>query len=166
MEQFQFVPDPNEHLRVMGETVLRISELLLARPWYIADYGIPVLLTSDKPVARYFRNASRLPATTGVSHTPTTSGMSLDSRRLLILGRPGDPAPEQYLHPPVETAATVNLAIAASACEYIYMHPDEDHLKGVQIPEAGPILQVNAELPFDLSRYNQPVTDTRAQRRK
>ena len=46
------------------------------------------------------------------------------------------------------------------------MHPDQDHLKGMQLPEAGPILQVSAALPFDLSRYNQPVTDTRTQRRK
>ena len=29
MDDFQFVPDPNEHLRVMGDTALRISELLL-----------------------------------------------------------------------------------------------------------------------------------------
>ena len=46
------------------------------------------------------------------------------------------------------------------------MHPDQDHLKGVQLPKASPILQVSAELPFDLSRYNQPITDTRTQRRK
>jgi hypothetical protein len=26
-------------MRVMGDTALRISELLLPRPWYIADYG-------------------------------------------------------------------------------------------------------------------------------
>jgi hypothetical protein len=39
MDDFQFVPDPNEHLRVMGDTALRIAELLLSRPWYIADYG-------------------------------------------------------------------------------------------------------------------------------
>jgi hypothetical protein len=52
--------------------------------------------------------------------------------------------PEQYLHPPAETAATVNLTIAAGAYEHIHMHPDQDHLKGVQLPEAGPILQVSA----------------------
>lgn len=59
MDEFQFVPDPNEHLRVMGETALRISELLLPRPWYVATYGSPVLLTSDEPVALHFRDASR-----------------------------------------------------------------------------------------------------------
>jgi hypothetical protein len=96
--------------------------------------------------------ASRPPATTGVSHTDEI-WFPLDPRRLLILGRPDDPLPEQYLRPPIETAATVNRTIAAGAYEHIYMHPDQDHLKGVQLPKAGPILQVSAELPFDLSRY-------------
>jgi hypothetical protein len=166
MDEFEFVPDPNEHLRVMGDTALRISELLLPRPWYVADYGTPALLTSDEPVALHFRDASRPPGhDRGIAYADEI-WFPLDPRRLLILGRPADPWPEQYLHPPIETAATANLTIAAGAYEHIYMHPDQDHLKGVQLPEAGPILQVSAELPFDLSRYNQPVTDTRTQRRK
>jgi hypothetical protein len=72
------------------------------------------------------------------------------------------------MQPPIETAATVNRTIAAGAYEHIYMHPDQDHLKGVQLPKAGPILQISAEVPFDLSRYNynQPITDTRTQRHK
>ena len=37
MEDFEFVPDPNAHLSVMGGVALRISELLLARPWWIAE---------------------------------------------------------------------------------------------------------------------------------
>jgi hypothetical protein len=32
MEDFEFVPDPNAHLSVMGGVALRISELLLPRP--------------------------------------------------------------------------------------------------------------------------------------
>lgn len=39
MEDFQFVPDPNAHLSAMGGVALRISELLLPRPWWIAEYG-------------------------------------------------------------------------------------------------------------------------------
>ena len=166
MDDFQFVPDPNEHLRVMGDTALRISELLLPRPWYIADYGVPALLTSDEPVALHFRDASRPPGhDRGIAYADEI-WFPLDPRRLLILGRLDDPLPEQYLRPPIETAATVNRTIAAGAYEHIHMHPDQDHLKGVQLPKAGPILQVSAELPFDLGRYNEPITDTRTQRRK
>jgi hypothetical protein len=60
----------------------------------------------------------------------------------------------------------VNLTIAAGAYEHIYMHLDQNHLKGLQLPDPGPILQVSGNLPLDFRRYNQPVTDTRTQRRK
>jgi hypothetical protein len=82
------------------------------------------------------------------------------------LGRPGDPLPEQRLRPAATTAATVNLTIAAGAYEHIYMHPAQDHLKGLRLPEPGPVLRVSGDLPVDLSRYNKPVTDTRTQRRR
>jgi Protein of unknown function (DUF4238) len=166
LDEFQFVPDPNEHLRVMGSTALRISELLLPRPWYIAKYDSPALLTSDEPVALHFRDASRPPGhDQGIAYADEI-WFPLDPCRLLILGSPGDPLPEQYLQPPAQTAATVNLTIAAGAYEYIYMHPGQDHLKELQPPEPGPILQVRGQLPFDLGRYNRPVTDTRTQRRR
>jgi hypothetical protein len=78
MEDFEFVPDPNAHLSVMGGVALRISELLLPRPWWIAEYDSPVLLTSDEPVALHFRDRSRPPGhdqvMTGASPTPTRSG--------------------------------------------------------------------------------------------
>jgi hypothetical protein len=37
MEDFEFVPDPDAHLGVMGGVALRISELLLPRPWWIPE---------------------------------------------------------------------------------------------------------------------------------
>ena len=51
LKDFEFVPDPNAHLSVMGGVALRISELLLPRPWWIAEHDAPALLTSDEPVA-------------------------------------------------------------------------------------------------------------------
>jgi hypothetical protein len=74
MEDFEFVPDPNAHLSVMGSVALRISELLLPRPWWIAEYDSPALLTSDEPVALHFRDRSRPQVMTGASPTPTRSG--------------------------------------------------------------------------------------------
>jgi hypothetical protein len=166
MNDFEFVPDPNEHLRFMGDAAIRIADLLSRRPWYVADYGTPALLTSDEPVALHFKNGRRPPGhDRGIAYADEI-WFPLDPRRLLILGRPGDPTPEQYLRPPPWPAAKVNRTIAAGAYEHIFMHPDQDHLKHVQLPEAGPLLQVSAELPFDLSRYNRPVPDTRTQRRR
>jgi len=119
MENLKFIPDPNAHLSVMGGLALRISELLLPRPWWIAVYDSPSLLTSDEPVALHFRDHSRPPGhDRGIAHADEI-WFPLDPRRLLILGRPGDPLPEQRLRPPAETAATVNLTVAAGAYEHI-----------------------------------------------
>lgn len=166
MADFEFVPDPNAHLSVMGGVALRISELLLPLPWWIAEYDSPTFLTSDEPVALHFRDRSRpLGHDRGIAYADEI-WFPLDPRRLLILGRPGDPLPEQRLRPGAKTAVTVNLTIAAGAYEYIYMHPAQDHLKGVRLPRPGPVLQVSGDLPVDLSRYNQPVANTRTQRRR
>jgi hypothetical protein len=32
MDDFEFVPDPNEHLRVMGDTALRVADYSCAAP--------------------------------------------------------------------------------------------------------------------------------------
>jgi Protein of unknown function (DUF4238) len=127
---------------------------------------MPALLTSDEPVAPHFRDRSRPPGhDRGIAYADEI-WFPLDPRRLLILGRPGDPLPEQRLRPAAKTAATVNLTIAAGAYEYIYTHPAQDHLKGLRLPKPDPVLQVSSDLPMDLRRYNQPISDTRTQRRK
>ena len=130
MEDFEFVPDPNAHLSAMGGIALRISELLLSRPWWIAEFDSPALLTSDEPVALHLRDRSRPPGhDRGIAYADEI-WFPLDPRRLLILGSSGDPLPEQRLRPP------------------------------------GPVLQVGGGLPVDFRRYNRPVDDTRAQRRR
>jgi len=83
-----------------------------------------------------------------------------------VTTKPGDPLPEQRLSVPPETAMSVNFNLAAGAYEFIYMHPGQDHLRGVRLPKPGPIFQVNGQLPIDFSRYNQPLTHTRTQRRR
>ena len=70
------------------------------------------------------------------------------------------------MRPAAKTAVTVNLTVAAGAYEHIYMHPAQDHLKGLRLPKPRPVLQVSGNLPVDFSRYNRPVTDTRTQRRR
>jgi hypothetical protein len=52
-------------------------------------------LTNDEPVALHFRDASHPPGhDRGIAYADEI-WFPLDPRRLLILGRPGDPAPEQ-----------------------------------------------------------------------
>jgi hypothetical protein len=166
MDESEFIPDPNEHLRMMGSVAMRISEELLPRPWWIAEYDSPALLTSDEPVGLHFSDGNRPPGYGyGLAYAEQI-WFPLDPRRLLILGRPGSSLPEQRLAAPTESAKTVNTTIAAGAYEYIYLHPDQHHLNGIRLPAPGPVMQIQAQLPIDLSRYNQPVTDTRTQRRR
>jgi hypothetical protein len=82
------------------------------------------------------------------------------------LGNPGDQLPEQRLRPAARTAVTVNRGIAAGAYEHIYMHLAQDHLKGLRLPKPGPVLQTSGDLPVDPGRYDQPVANTRTQRRR
>ncbi|MGD0378005.1 MAG: DUF4238 domain-containing protein [Streptosporangiaceae bacterium] len=166
MSDLEFIPDPNEHLRVMGDLALRISELLLPRPWWIAEYDAPALLTSDEPVGLHFRDRSCPPGhDRGIAYADEI-WFPLDPQRLLILGMPDDPLPEQRVSVSTETARTVNLTVAAGAYEQIYMHPDQDHLERIRLPKPGPILKINGQMPIDFSRHNQPPIDTRTQRRK
>jgi hypothetical protein len=96
------------------------------------------LLTSDEPVALHFRDRNRPPGhDRGIAYADEI-WFPLDPRRLLILGRPGDPLPEQRLRPAAKTAVTVNRTIAAGAYEHIYMHPAQDHLKGLRLPKPVP----------------------------
>ena len=163
MGDLEFKPDPNGHLGIMGGLALRISELLLPRRWWVAEYDSPALLTSDEPVGLHFRHRSRPPGHGyGIAYADEI-WFPLDPHRLLVMGRPDDPLPEQRLRVPAETAATVNLTIAGGA---IYMHPEQDHLQGLRLPDPGPVLRVDGQLPIDFGRYNQPVADTRTQRRK
>jgi hypothetical protein len=54
------VPDPDEHIRIVDSTAIKIAEYMLPRPWWLVSYDTPALLTSDEP----------LPSTTGASATP------------------------------------------------------------------------------------------------
>jgi hypothetical protein len=166
MDNLEFVPDPNAHLGVMGGAALRIFDEVIPRPWYLVEYDSPALLTSDEPVALHFRDHNRPPGHgNGIANTDEI-WFPLDPCRLLALGKPGDPLPEQRVKVARETAKIVNVTVAAGAYEYIYMHPGQDHLRGIRLPRPAPLLQVNGQLPIDLSRYNNPPATTRTQRRK
>jgi hypothetical protein len=166
MPDLEFVPDPNEHLRMMGEVAMGIMEYLLPRPWWLIDYESPVLLTSDEPVALHFRDNTSPPGHgRGVAQADEI-WFPLDPRRLLILGTPSDPIPEQRLTVSQETAGSANFAVAAGSYEYIFMHPDQDHLQGVNLPEPGPLFEVHAPGFAGVERFNRPLTRTQTQRRR
>jgi hypothetical protein len=165
MPDLEFVPDPNEHVRVMVSIAVKIAEYLMPRPWWLVSYDAPALLTSDEPVALHNRRR-RQPGELGGIAGSDEIWFPLDPSHLLVLGRPDDPLPEQRLPAPLASARTVNSAVAAAAYEHIFMHPGQDHLDDIELPEPGPLFHVEAELPIDISRYNRAPARTGTQRRR
>jgi hypothetical protein len=135
LEELEFVPDPNEHLRVMSDLALEIFPLLLERPWRLIEFDGPALLTSDEPVVTHFRNAPQRLGRHGGLALADEIWFPLDLRRLLVLGPRGEFSKrEGRLQMPVAEAETFNLSVAAGAYEYIYTHPDYDFLSGLDLP--------------------------------
>ncbi len=166
MDNLEFVPDPNAHLGVMGDVALRIFDEVVPRPWWLVECDSTALLTSDEPVALHFRDHGRPPGHGNGIANADEIWFPLDPCRLLMLGKPGDRLPEQRVKVAREKAKIVNVMVAAGAFEYIYMHPGQDHLRGIPPPRPAPLFQVNGQLPIDLSRYNKPPASTRTQQRK
>ena len=161
MEDFEFVPDPNAHLSVMGGVALRISELLLPRPWWIAEYDSPALLTSDKPVALHFRDRSRRPGyDRGIAHADEI-WFPLDRAAAAHPGQPRRPAaratpapgcPHRCHSEPHHRGRCLRAHLHASRAG-----PPE----GATATQTRPRSPGQRDLPVDLGRYNQPVANTR-----
>ena len=164
MDEFEFVPDPNAHLGVMGGG--RCAYPNCSCP---ARGGSRVRLTRTVNQRRAgcppFPEPSRPPGQTGGSPTPTRSGSPL-TRAAAHPGQARRPGARAMPAPAGRNRGNSEPHDRGWRYEHIYMHPAQDHLKGVRLPRPGPVLQVSAALPVDLGRYNQPVADTRTQRRK
>ena len=87
IDNYEFLPDPNEHLGLIGPIALRICEVLLARPMFLAEFAGPILLTCDEPVSLYrYRKDTRR----GVGVLDADEiWLPLDPRRVLIFAQPG-----------------------------------------------------------------------------
>lgn len=53
LDDLEFVPDPNEHITMLGKLAEQAMPYLLGRRWYIFEYRERVLLTSDEPVSMF-----------------------------------------------------------------------------------------------------------------
>src|SRR4051794_39256006 len=50
LDDYEFVPDPNDHVRMMGKLTQEIFPRLMRRHWYLGVVDEPVLITCDEPV--------------------------------------------------------------------------------------------------------------------
>lgn len=158
LDQFEFVPDPNEHLALIGTSALRIYQILLARPMFIAEFADRVLFTCDEPVSLYRYKPDPL---SGVGFLNADEiWFPLDPRRVLIFAKPGLSLTERRFHAEPQSARTINAMTAHNAYQYLFAHPDQSDSE-IEVPEAAPLFKIDGALT-----YEADVRSTRTQRRR
>lgn len=165
MDKVEFMPDPNEHIRHMGPLALKLYPLLVFRHWYVAEYSVPSLITCDEPVVMIFDDPRRMGRRAGLADAAEV-WFPLSPRHLLILADDGRYGAERRFAADPGSATEANLRIAANAYETIHMHPDQDHLAGIEIPEPGPLFRIVEPVEPELARrYGKAPARTRTRRR-
>lgn len=161
LDEYVFVPDPNEHLGMMGKLSFEIYKRLMRRHWYLAEFSKPALLTCDEPVVRY---NSRPDPMRGIGFLNAEEvWFPLSPKFLLTLCLDRQPLPPRF-PAPIRIAATADLMLAHNAYQYIYLHPDYDVLTEIP-PDEAPFKVEAAGFPT-LERYNEPPHNKRTQRRR
>ena len=90
----------------------------------------------------------------------------LSPRHLRVFAKDDRNGPERRIAATPESAREVNFQIAANAYEEIYMHPDHDHLAGIELPEPRGLFEIHAVGLPGLDRYSKRPEHTKTQRRK
>ena len=161
LDDYMFVPDPNDHLGMMGKLAFEIYKRLMRRHWYLAEFSSSVLLTCDEPVVRY---TSRPDPMRGIGFLNAEEiWFPLSPKFLLTLCLDKQPLPPRF-PAPIESAATANLMLAHNAYQYIYLHPDYDVLS--EIPPDEAVFKVTAAGFPALERYNDPPHSKKTRRRR
>lgn len=141
-EPLRFDIHPNIHMRQLGEMLPEYIDLLLARSWVLTVFKHKALATSDHPV--YVVPNDEMTAMgmgTGVInatviHAPLTRRHSLAMylphavpQELRVLG------PDHCLSGVAAVALYSNSCAARSARRFLFHHPDDTPLAGVDLPQ-------------------------------
>lgn len=162
LDEYVFVPDPNEHLGMLGNLAYEIYKRLMRRHWYLCEYNQPVLLTCDEPVALYMSTHDPL---RGVGFLNADEvWFPLSPKALLILALNPEPVPSRF-EAPSSTSSTVNRLLVENAYQYAFLHPNHDMLPE-ELPPDRPIFQVSTRASPVLERYNKPPDTKRTERRR
>ncbi len=105
LDEYEFVPDPNDHIRMMGELAQAIFPRLMRRHWYLSVFDEPVLITCDEPVIVYKSNPSPLRGYGMLDADEVW--FPLNPSMLLILALEPQSVPARFTAP-ISTAETVN----------------------------------------------------------
>jgi hypothetical protein len=164
LDEYEFVPDPNDHVRMMGGLAYEIFKRLMRRHWYLCVFDEPVLITCDEPVMLYKRNPSPLRGY-GVLDADEV-WFPLNPSMLLVLTLEPQPIPARFAAP-AKHAQTVNAYAAHHAYQNIFLHPQQPAVDAELLADT-PLFQVTAPAEVTLpDGYNKPLKNrTTARRRK
>ena len=154
--EISFVPDPNEHISMVGKLAERMFECLIDRPVSYFDLQGSTLLTCDEPVLRErneeddgqpHRPHGAEPSSDYVHLRSTSRGVAdteeivlpLSRRWVVALGPRGGHQPRSpLLHVDPEQsrqiASEINDAIVDRAYLAVFAHPDDTHLLPAKLP--------------------------------
>lgn len=103
------------------------------RKWMLADFGAPLLLTSDEPVATGVDTGG--PQISAGLANADSIVFPLDPQRALIMMRPDFQAPAHgWVKGTPKEAKAINQLVAFRGMRQIFHHPDTDPLADLEIP--------------------------------
>lgn len=169
MDELEFVPHQNEHLRWMDEGMRQAYEYLQDRPTALVELHAPLLITGDEPVVLPKADNYRAPSTNGY---PADGPPGIDPKDLIQLhsrGGVGLANSEEVILPLSPTRALyygarqdrslahhiplvgtesrrfanqVNAEILDKAVDWVAAHPDHPTFTAMKMPPPSPLLTV------------------------
>lgn len=163
LKDCEFVADPNDHIRMMGELARTIFPHLIRRHWYLAVFDEPVLVTCDEPVMVYKANPSPLRSNGMIDADEVW--FPLNPSMLLILALVPQPIPARFLASS-STAETVNAYAAHNAYQNVFLSPGQPDMDADRLVDT-PLFEVTAPADIMLpDGANQPLKNRKTARRR
>jgi hypothetical protein len=128
---YSIEPSQNWLVSLMLRQPPKLMPMVAARQWQLARFFAPVLLTSDSPVILWCRTPPPAPYGVGFG-TADEIGFPLDRHHLLVASR--HDVPEVVVECDGATGTALNFLTAVRAYEWVYHHPAEDPLQGLELP--------------------------------
>ncbi|WP_454860833.1 DUF4238 domain-containing protein [Promicromonospora soli] len=149
LEELEFVPHQNEHLRILGSLSERMTVELARRSTCIVTTAEPGFITCDEPVlladeVSVGKRKGRLVGVRGLADAPAVI-FPLDPKTLLVYGQPGSDLPSHLRvdgRDARDLIEDVEQIVASNAYRWIIAHPSNTRAKRIRVPAPRPILTV------------------------
>lgn len=149
LEELEFVPHQNEHLRILGSLSERMAGELARRSTCIVTTAGPGFITCDEPVllvdeVSVGKRKGRLVGVRGLADAPAVI-LPLDPRTLLVYGEPGSDLPSHLRvdgRDARDLIEDVEQIVASKAYRWVIAHPSNTRVKRIRVPAPRPILTV------------------------